>query len=165
MVFQRFSSAATNSSQFARLPLVLLGGMAAIALLSGVSGCQLRPSKEAKAKQAVETIKAADTSSAATKAAKIALAEHLSSSGAKMFGTFWCPYCHRQQELFGAAVDRLAIVECDPKGANAKPETCTSANVSSYPSWEINGKLYLGMRSLSELASLSGYKGSTAFGE
>lgn len=97
--------------------------------------------------------------------ATIALAEHLTQTGAKMYGTYWCPYCHRQQELFGSAIQKLQVVECDPKGENAKPEECAKANVSSFPTWEINGNLYRGLHSLEELAALSDYKGSKDFNQ
>jgi len=33
--------------------------------------------------------------------ASLALAEHLSSSGARVFTAWWCPHCHEQKELFG----------------------------------------------------------------
>jgi glutaredoxin len=95
--------------------------------------------------------------------AQIALINHLNSVGAKLYGTYWCPYCMRQQELFGEAVHQLRVVECDPNGKNAQPGACTKANVSSYPTWEIAGRQYPGMRSLEELAMLSGYKGSLNF--
>jgi glutaredoxin len=95
--------------------------------------------------------------------AKLSLAEHLTKTGAKMYGTYWCPYCHRQQELFGGAASRVPVVECDPKGTNAQPQSCEQANVQSFPSWQINGKLYRGLRSLEELALISNYKGSTQF--
>jgi glutaredoxin len=95
--------------------------------------------------------------------AQIALIDHLNKVGAKLYGTYWCPYCMRQKELFGEAVSKLQIVECDPKGKNAQPAACTNANVSSYPTWEINGQQYPGLRSLEELAALSGYKGSLNF--
>jgi glutaredoxin len=95
--------------------------------------------------------------------AQIELINHLNSVGAKLYGTYWCSYCMRQKELFGEAVSQLQIVECDPNGKNAQPATCANANVSSYPTWEINGQQYPGMRSLEELASLSGYKGSLNF--
>jgi len=96
--------------------------------------------------------------------AELALANHLKQTGAKMYETFWCPYCRRQKELFGDAASRLPLVECDPNGTNAKPDLCNQANVSSYPSWEINGQLYRGMRSLEELAQISGYQGPRNFG-
>jgi glutaredoxin len=97
--------------------------------------------------------------------AKLALAEHLTKTGAVMYGAFWCPYCHRQQDLFGAAASRVPVVECDPKGENAQPDRCDRAGVESFPTWEINGRLYLGMRSLDDLATISNYKGSTQFDE
>ncbi len=82
-----------------------------------------------------------------------------------MYGTYWCPYCSRQKEMFKDAVKKLQIIECDPQGENAQPQVCMQANVSSYPTWEINGQLYRGMRPLEELAVLSNYKGSMDFGQ
>jgi len=82
-----------------------------------------------------------------------------------MYGTYWCPYCQRQQEMFGSAIQKVQVVECDPKGKNAQPQECTKANVSSFPTWQIKGKLYRGLRSLEELAELSGYKGAKNFSQ
>jgi len=80
-----------------------------------------------------------------------------------MYGTYWCPYCNRQKELFGDAIKKVEVIECDPKGENAQPQVCKAANVSSFPTWEINGKLHRGLRSLEELAHLSDYQGSMDF--
>lgn len=101
---------------------------------------------------------------AAPVSARVALANHLTSIGAKMYATYWCPYCRRQEALFGEGVSRLKIIECDPGGANAQPQVCDAANVSSYPTWEINGQLYRGMRPLENLADISGYEGPRNFG-
>lgn len=144
---------------FATLPRRPVGflvlGMTAIAL--STSGC-------AKLKQAVFPNAEADSIAAIPASpAKYALAQHLTKTGAKLYGTYWCPYCKRQKEMFGAALKDLQDVECDPKGRNAQPQVCDVARVSSYPSWEINGKLYRGMRSLEELALLSNFPGSTGF--
>ena len=98
-------------------------------------------------------------------ASTTALAEHLTQTGAKMYGTYWCPYCNKQEEMFGSAIQKVQVIECDPKGDDAKPQECAKANVSSFPTWEIKGKLYRGMRSLEELAQLSDYKGSTDFAQ
>jgi len=95
--------------------------------------------------------------------AESALAKHLSQIGAKMYVTHWCPYCRRQEALFGDAVRQLTIIECDPNGANAQPQLCNAANVSSYPTWEINGQIYRGMRPLQNLAEISGYRGPRNF--
>ena len=89
-----------------------------------------------------------------------ALADHLSRSGAKLYSTYWCPYCGKQKDMFQSAVNRLEIIECDPNGANAQPDRCTQANISSYPTWEINGQQYRGVRSLEELAMISKYPGA-----
>src|SRR5205814_3696121 len=48
-----------------------------------------------------------------------ALADHLSATGAKMYGAFWCPHCQQQKELFGRSVTRLPYIECSPNGQGA----------------------------------------------
>lgn len=96
--------------------------------------------------------------------AETALAQHLSSIGAKMYGAFWCPHCHDQKQLFGKqAFSSITYIECDPQGANAQPELCQQADIQSYPTWEINDQLYPGTRSLQELAQLSNYQGPSDF--
>jgi glutaredoxin len=92
------------------------------------------------------------------------LALHLKKINAKMYGAYWCPHCTRQKELFGqSAIQSINYIECDPLGKNAKPSLCKAAKVTGYPTWEINGKQYVGVQSLEELAASSGYKGSTKF--
>lgn len=81
-----------------------------------------------------------------------------------MYATYWCPYCQKQQALFGDAAKQLPIIECDPQGENARPDLCASAKISGYPTWEIQGQLYPGFLSLEELADRSGYQGSRDFG-
>ena len=38
-----------------------------------------------------------------------ALAEHLTNSGAKMYGAFWCPHCQQQKAIFGRSCQPFAI--------------------------------------------------------
>jgi glutaredoxin len=92
-----------------------------------------------------------------------ALAQHLTSIGARMYGAYWCPFCTRQQELFGNAFSRVEYIECDPRGENAQPQLCASAGISAFPTWEINGQQYPGMMSLEKLAELSDYTGPANF--
>lgn len=92
-----------------------------------------------------------------------ALATHLSEIDAKMFGAYWCPYCQKQKEMFGAAVSQIDYVECDPEGENSRTQLCRDADIQGFPAWEINGQLYTGLRSLNELADLSGYEGDRNF--
>jgi hypothetical protein len=95
---------------------------------------------------------------------QIALAEHLQKIKAKMYGAYWCPHCHSQQELFGKeAFAAVTYIECDPRGKDAQPDLCKAANIKAYPSWEIRGKYYMGTQSLEKLAILSGYKGPRNF--
>lgn len=47
----------------------------------------------------------------------IELAKELKQNGVTMYGTYWCPHCSRQKELFGAeAWSIMNYVECSPKG-------------------------------------------------
>jgi len=96
--------------------------------------------------------------------AEIALAEHLTTVGAKFYGAFWCPHCYEQKQLLGQeAMAKINYQECDPNGENSKPQACIDAQIQSYPSWEINGEIYRGTQTLENLAQYSGYKGRTDF--
>ncbi|PSB27887.1 hypothetical protein [Stenomitos frigidus] len=97
-------------------------------------------------------------------AAAIALAKHLKSVGAKMYGAYWCPHCHEQLQLFGQkAVTQLPYVECAEDGKNARPDLCKAAKIEGYPTWKIKGKTYEGAQELTDLANASTYKGSRNF--
>lgn len=95
--------------------------------------------------------------------ATLALAKHLQKIGAKMYGAYWCPHCERQTKLFGTAFQAIDYVECDPRGKKPRPQLCKAAKIQGYPTWEIKGKLYPGVRSLEELAKTSGYSGKNDF--
>ncbi len=87
----------------------------------------------------------------------LALAEHLKASGATFYGAHWCGFCNKQRVLFGAEGTRLLpYVECDAEGYQANPALCGTNGIRSYPSWQINGRVYSGMRTLEDLAELSG---------
>jgi glutaredoxin len=84
---------------------------------------------------------------------------HLKAQGVKMYGADWCGFCDRQKELFGEAFSEIDYIECDPSGANAQPKVCEQANIQVYPTWEINGRFFQGLKTPEELALLSGYAG------
>ncbi len=86
------------------------------------------------------------------------LAAHLRQIGGTMYGAYWCPHCQEQKELFGSAFEQVPYVECSPNGPGTPqaPE-CTEAGITSYPTWIINGRTYVGLRSLEALAAASGY--------
>ncbi|WP_036485450.1 vitamin K epoxide reductase family protein [Myxosarcina sp. GI1] len=95
---------------------------------------------------------------------EMALAEHLNAIGAKEYGAFWCPHCYEQKQLLGKeAFEKINYVECDPQGINPQRDACIAAGVESFPTWEINGKLYPGTKTAAELAELSGYEGTMDF--
>jgi uncharacterized membrane protein/glutaredoxin len=92
--------------------------------------------------------------------ATIALADHLTATGAVMYSAYWCPHCHDQKELFGReAAEKLTVIECAPDGRNSQKELCEAKKIEGYPTWEINGTLDSGVKPLLKLAELIGYKG------
>ena len=96
--------------------------------------------------------------------ATLALAEHLTGSGAVMYSAYWCPHCHEQKELFGKeASDKLKVVECAADGQNNQADLCRSKGLQGFPSWEINGSIESGVASLETLAERSAYKGDNNF--
>jgi uncharacterized membrane protein len=80
-----------------------------------------------------------------------AIAQHLSSSGARFYGVWWCEGCRKQKELFGAAALDLPYVESS---------THAPAGVERFPTWEIAGRRIIGVLSPDSLARLSGFDGA-----
>ena len=94
----------------------------------------------------------------------IALATHLTSKGITMYNAYWCPHCHEQKEMFGKeAVSKLLLVECAKDGKNNQSLLCEKKGITGFPSWEINGTIESGIKSLEELAKSSDYKGPNNF--
>ncbi|XP_057784130.1 thiol-disulfide oxidoreductase LTO1-like isoform X2 [Salvia miltiorrhiza] len=92
----------------------------------------------------------------------ISLARHLRSTGARLYGAFWCSHCVHQKEIFGReAAKLLDYIECYPDGVRAgtkMAEACYGVNLKYFPSWEINGQVLSGEKQFEELATLSGIK-------
>ena len=88
----------------------------------------------------------------------IELAKYLNDKGVVKYSAYWCPNCLNQSELFGKqAYKELNVVECASDGINSKTQLCIDKRIKGFPTWEINGKLFLGVLSLSELSKLTGY--------
>lgn len=98
-------------------------------------------------------------------ASQIALAEHLRATGAVIYTAYWCPACRVQKELFGKeAARKLPVVECAADGYRAEPERCETREITSYPTWEIDGVLLTpGIYNPDDLADSSGYEGARNF--
>ena len=90
----------------------------------------------------------------------IRLAQHLKEIGAVMYGGYGCMHCYRQKQLLGAEVvnSLLTYVECGKNGANSKRELCKEKGVKGFPTWEIDGQMYPGEQSLSDLAKASKFE-------
>lgn len=126
------------------------------------TGCSQSIPLQSAANSSQESTKASGQSSTA----KVALASHLKQVDAKFYGAYWCPYCQKQQDLFGEqAMKQVNYIECDEKGKNPRPDLCQQARIRSLPTWEIKGQQYPGMLSLEELADASDYQGDRNFGK
>lgn len=87
------------------------------------------------------------------------LAEHLAKTSAKFYGASWCPHCADQKEMFGSSAQRLPYIECSPYGPRApQASLCNEMKIKSYPTWIINGRRYVGVLTLDELARYSEFK-------
>jgi len=89
----------------------------------------------------------------------IELAKYLNDYGVVKYSAYWCPNCLNQGELFGKEAYReLSVVECARDGINSQTQLCIDKKIKGFPTWEINGKLILGVLSLKELSKLTGFK-------
>ena len=126
-----------------RLLLLLL---AALAFPTGVNGEHLKLPKEL-----VVTKESTKES--------IALAKFLKNNGVVKYSAYWCPNCLDQSELFGKeAYKELNVVECARDGKNSQTQLCIDKKIEGFPSWEINGKIIIGVQTLKELSELTGFK-------
>ena len=89
----------------------------------------------------------------------IKFAKYLKDSGVIKYSAYWCPNCLNQSELFGKqAYKELNVVECANDGKNSQTQLCIDKKIKGFPSWEINGKIILGLLTLEELSTLTGYE-------
>ena len=89
----------------------------------------------------------------------IAFAKYLKDNGVVKYSAYWCPNCLNQGELFGKqAYKELNVIECSRDGINSQTQLCIDKKIQGFPSWEINGKIIIGVQTLKELSKLTGYK-------
>lgn len=144
------------------LKLIRLTTVTSLTLLALTTGCSQSITSQSTATSSQKST----TTSGQSSTAKIALASHLKQLDAKFYGAYWCPYCHKQKDLFGEqAMRQINYIECDEKGKNPRPGLCQKANIKSLPTWEIKGQQYPGMLTLENLADASDYKGDRNFGK
>ena len=89
----------------------------------------------------------------------IKFAKYLKDNGVVKYSAYWCPNCVNQSELFGKqAYKELNVVECAYDAKNSQTQLCIDKKIQGFPSWEINGKIILGVLTLRELSKLTGYE-------
>lgn len=88
-------------------------------------------------------------------AAAVSLAQRLRQGGATFYGTFWCPACDAQRQLFGLpAWQSVPYVECDARNSQGQPQRCAEAGVDAIPFWTFaDGSTHSGVMSVSDLES------------
>ncbi len=85
----------------------------------------------------------------------LALTRRLAKHDARFYGAWWCSHCADQKEALGAdAFASIEYFECAPDGVNSRRPICAEAGVEGYPTWQLDGKLFAGERSLPELEEM-----------
>lgn len=85
----------------------------------------------------------------------LALAKQMESLNTRMYGAYFCTHCYDQKQAFGKdAFSQISYVECTQDGKDSQLELCREKGIRSVPTWEINGKLFKGERSIHELQEL-----------
>lgn len=88
------------------------------------------------------------------------LATALKKANAKVYTAYWCPHCHDQGELFGKnAFAIVAPIECAKDSKGAQVDLCKGAASKAgenfgFPTWEIKGQYYPGVKTLEELSAI-----------
>jgi uncharacterized membrane protein len=86
------------------------------------------------------------------------LAVHLTETGARYYGAFWCAACQQQNALFGNAKEHLPYTECTPDGRHGSVALeCIRADIRNFPTWIIDGERHIGVLEPRELAQHSGF--------
>jgi len=62
-------------------------------------------------------------------------AKCLFDSGAKFYGTFWCPHCQSQKQMFGSSKKYLPYIECSTIDSKGQLDVCKEAGITGYPTW------------------------------
>ncbi|VVB78380.1 Thiol:disulfide interchange protein DsbD [uncultured archaeon] len=75
-------------------------------------------------------------------------------SKATLYSSKYCPHCQNQKEILGSYLSLFKNIDCLDN-----PQKCDEAGVSQYPTWVVNGKLYPGVRSITELKALTNCEG------
>ena len=147
-----------------REPMFYRGFIVVLTVLIGglIWSNSVDPSNAIDISNSTEKVSPAITTSSSPQ--KIKFAKFLSDNNIKMFSAYWCPHCHDQKQLFGKkAVKELSIIECAQDGKDNQYKLCREKQIEGFPSWEINGEIYSGVKDLNDLAIMTEYEGDSNF--
>ena len=66
-----------------------------------------------------------------------AFANCLSDRGVKMYGSWWCPHCQEQKEMFAKSFKYVNYVECGVKGdVHQESQVCKDEKIKAFPTWQ-----------------------------
>jgi thiol-disulfide isomerase/thioredoxin len=81
----------------------------------------------------------------------------LKDQGAVFYGTFWCPFCKKQKDMFGSSARLLPYVECSTLDGRSQVPFCREKQISGYPTWDFaDGSRLQGLLSFETLAEKTG---------
>ncbi len=147
-----------------REPMIYRGFIVALSVLVGglIWSNNVDPSNAIDVSNNTEKISPAITTSSSPQ--KVKFAKYLTDNNFKMYSAYWCPHCHDQKQLFGKkAVSELTVIECAQDGKDNQYKLCREKQIEGFPSWEINGEIYSGVKDLNDLAIITGYEGDSNF--
>lgn len=86
-----------------------------------------------------------------------AFAQCTADNGAIFYGTFWCPHCKVQKDMFGSAIDNVNYVECSTPDGKAQTQVCIDAKIKNYPTWVFaDGSRLVGEQTFDTLSKKTG---------
>ena len=147
-----------------REPMLYRGFIVALTVLIGglIWSNNVDPSNAIDVSNNTEKVSPVITTSSSPQ--KVKFAKFLSEKNIKMYSAYWCPHCHDQKQLFGKqAVKELKVVECAQDGKDNQHKLCREKQIEGFPSWEIKGEIYSGVKNLNDLAIMTEYKGDSNF--
>ena len=85
------------------------------------------------------------------------LARCMTTKGVELYGSYTCPHCKTQEEMFGDGYEYINYIECNKNHEDADLEACKNAELTAYPTWVLpDGEQLIGTRQLNELAEATG---------
>jgi histidinol phosphatase-like enzyme len=84
-------------------------------------------------------------------------AQCLKDKGVKFYGSWQCPHCIAQKEMFGVSKKYLPYTECAEKDGRTQTKACEDAGIRAYPTWRFSdGTEKTGRLSIETLAQRTG---------